>query len=165
MKANSAGWRPLRRDQLMIEPRHDPFELRAKLPEPTRCPACGAVFARGRWRWGVTSTAANETLCPACHRISDDLPAGYVALSGKFLASHRDEVVARMRNVETREKAEHPLERVMAISRVPAGLLATTTSIHLARAIGEALADAYKGELDFRYNEAESLLRVQWRRD
>jgi hypothetical protein len=165
MKANRAGWRPVRRDQVMIAPRHNPFELHATLPEPTRCPACGAVFARGRWRWGMASAAANEALCPACHRISDDLPAGYVALSGKFLAPHRDEVVARMRNIETRENAEHPLERVMSISRAPAGLLATTTSIHLAHAIGAALEDAYEGELDFHYNEDESQLRVQWRRD
>jgi hypothetical protein len=165
MKANHAGWRPVRRDQLPIEPRHDPFPLPAELPEPTRCPACSAVFARGRWRWGMTGSTASETLCPACQRISDDLPAGYVALSGKFVACHRDEVVARMRSVETREKAEHPLERVMAISRVPAGLLAKTTSIHLARAIGEALEDAYEGELHFHYKEAEALLRVQWRRD
>jgi hypothetical protein len=165
MKANHAGWRPVRREQLVFDPRHDPFALGAKLPEPTRCLACGAVFARGRWRWGLTRADAHETLCPACRRISDDMPAGYVSLSGRFVAPHADEIIARMRNVESREKAEHPLERLMAIGRAPGGMLVKTTSIHLARAIGEALEDAYKGDLQFHYNDDEWLLRVQWSRD
>jgi hypothetical protein len=40
----------------------------------------------------------------------------------------------------------------------------TTTSIHLARRIGEAVQHAYRGELDFHYNDEEKLLRVHWRR-
>lgn len=40
------------------------------------------------------------------------------------------------------------------------GILETTTEIHLARGIGEALHHAFKGELEFHYNQLESLLRV-----
>jgi hypothetical protein len=29
----------------------DPYKLRLKLSEPTRCPACGAVYQEGRWQW------------------------------------------------------------------------------------------------------------------
>ena len=29
----------------------DPYKLRRKLSEPTRCPACGAVYQEGRWQW------------------------------------------------------------------------------------------------------------------
>jgi hypothetical protein len=38
----------------------------------------------------------------------------------------------------------------------------TTTDIHLARSIGEALHQSCKGNLDFHYNETKYLLRVRW---
>jgi hypothetical protein len=44
------------------------------------------------------------------------------------------------------------------------GVLITTTDIHLARGIGEALHHAYQGELEYHYNEQENLLRVVWAR-
>jgi hypothetical protein len=44
------------------------------------------------------------------------------------------------------------------------GLLVTTTDTHLARRIGDALYDAYKGELKYRYSKDDRLLRVTWRR-
>jgi len=44
------------------------------------------------------------------------------------------------------------------------GILITTTDIHLARGIGEALHHAYQGELEYHYNEQENLLRVVWAR-
>lgn len=40
----------------------------------------------------------------------------------------------------------------------------TTTGIHLARRLGEALAKAYKGELSFHYADAEDTIRVSWQR-
>ena len=44
------------------------------------------------------------------------------------------------------------------------GSLVTTTDPHLARRIADALHDAYKGELRYRYNKEENLLRVTWSR-
>ena len=38
----------------------------------------------------------------------------------------------------------------------------TTTDAHLARRIGRALHDAYKGELDVRYRKQDNLVRVLW---
>jgi hypothetical protein len=52
----------------------------------------------------------------------------------------------------------------MAIEETADGIVVTTASVHLARAIGEALEHAWKGELDYHYNEGENLLRVMWRR-
>jgi len=50
----------------------------------------------------------------------------------------------------------------MAVDEQDDSVLVTTTDIHLARGIGEALHHAYQGELEFHYNPEENLLRVHW---
>ncbi len=164
MKATRDGWRPLRRDELRDELVHDSYKSKRKLPEPTRCPQCGAVYHEGRWRWLPAPAGAHEETCPACHRIHDHFPAGFVTLKGAFLADHRDDILHLSRNREEHEKAEHPLERIMAIEDVDGAVLITTTDTHLARDIGEAVHAAYGGELEYRYNKEENLLRVTWTR-
>ena len=161
----SAPGRPqARRNGVFQEYVHDSYKSSAKLPTPTLCPECGAVYANGRWQWLAKPQGAHSELCPACHRIHDRFPAGYVELSGDFLTDHRDELVQLVRNIEHREKTEHPLQRVMAIADDKGGLLVTTTDVHLAHGIGEALHHAYKGKLDSHYNREEKLLRVRWSR-
>lgn len=165
MKADRGGWRPLRREELRDELIHDTYKSKKKLSEPTRCPECGAVYHSGRWQWGVAAAGAHETLCPACRRIHDKFPAGYVTLNGEFVVTHRDEILQLIRNREAHEKAEHALERIMSIKDVDDdGVLITTTGTHLARDIGEAVHAAYKGELQYHYNKEENLLRVLWTR-
>jgi len=164
MKAERPGFRMVRRDELMKELVHDSYKSRKKRPEPTRCPDCGAVFQHGRWGWVGAGEPAHEERCPACHRIHDRFPAGYVALKGEFFAGHRDEILQRVRNCEETEKRGHPLERLMGVEDTDEGVLVTTTGTHLARRIGDALFDAYKGDLDFHYNKEENLLRVAWSR-
>jgi hypothetical protein len=105
--------RPPRRDRLIREHIHDRYKTRLKLPEPTVCPQCGAVFHEGRWRWGPRPDGAHEELCQACHRINDRYPAGELTIKGEFAARHRDEIVHLARHHEEQEKAEHPLHRIM----------------------------------------------------
>jgi NMD protein affecting ribosome stability and mRNA decay len=160
MKTKHGGWREEFRQDFV----HDSYRSQKKLPEPTRCPDCGAVYHDGRWQWATAPEQAHEARCPACQRISDRFPAGYVTLEGEFFVAHRDEIIHLARNREAQEKAEHPLERIMAIEDVERGVQITTTDMHLARDIGEAVHDAYKGELQYRYNKEENLLRVHWAR-
>jgi len=164
MKTQRGGFRMLRREQLMQELVHDTYKTRKKLPEPTRCEDCGAVWHRGRWHWGAPPAGAHLVRCAACKRIRDRFPAGYVTLKGPFLDAHRDEIVARVRHCEAAEKLDHPLQRIMNIEPVAGGLLVTTTDAHLARGIGEALRKAYRGRMEFHYNKADNLLRVSWTR-
>jgi NMD protein affecting ribosome stability and mRNA decay len=164
MKRERGGFRMLRHEQLLQELVHDTYKSGRKLPEPTRCQDCGAVWHRGRWSWGAPPAGAHVARCPACKRIRDRFPAGYVSLQGKFFDAHRDEIVGRVRNCEAAEKADHPLQRIMNIEPEAGGLLVTTTDAHLARGIGEALRKAYRGRMEFHYNKADNLLRVSWTR-
>jgi NMD protein affecting ribosome stability and mRNA decay len=142
----------------------DPYRDTERPPEPTFCPSCKAVYSAGRWVWARKPDECFEQNCPACQRIQDEFPAGYVMIKGEFIKQHRDEIIALLKNKEDREKAEHPLQRIMAIEDVRDGLQVTTTDSHLARGIGEALHDAYKGDLKLRYSRDENLLRATWKR-
>ena len=164
MKSRFEGFEPVRRDRLVQETRHDAYQAKHKLHEPTVCPSCGAVFHDGRWQWLPRPAKPHEEMCPACHRIHDAFPAGYVTVGGPFFSAHRAELMHLVRNEEERAKAEHPLKRIMKIEDQDHGILITTTDIHLARGIGEALNHAYQGELEYHYNERENLLRVVWER-
>lgn len=158
------GAKPVCRNKLLQEHVHDSYESRGKPHEPTFCPQCGAVFHKGRWQWLSKPEAAHSKTCPACRRIHDHLPAGYVKLEGEFVAQHRADVVNLVRHVEAKGKAEHPLQRIMNIVVEDGAELVTTTDIHLAHGIGEALRHAYQGHLDSHYNPQEKLLRVHWKR-
>jgi NMD protein affecting ribosome stability and mRNA decay len=164
MKTLRDGFRMLRHEQLLQEVVHDTYKLPRKLAEPTRCSDCGAVWRDGRWAWSPGGGPAHEARCPACQRIRDNFPAGFVSVSGEFFAGHRDEILALLRHREESEKRNHPLERIMKIADDSGGVLVTTTGVHLARRLGEALEDAYKGALEFHYNKEQQLLRVAWNR-
>lgn len=159
----SHGFRQIfRRDGLFRERVHDAYKANGKLPEPAVCSQCGAVFHEGRWQWRQTPANAHGEICPACHRIHDHYPAGFLTLTGKFFCTHREEIMRLVRNHEKHERAEHPLKRIMAVEENNGSALVTTTDIHLARGIGELLHHAYQGELKFHYNPEQNLLRVNW---
>ncbi len=160
-----AGFRRVsRHDGIFQERVHDAYKAKGKLPEPTVCPQCGAVFHAGRWQWGKMPEDAHREMCPACHRIHDRFPAGFLTLQGGFYSAHRDEVMHLVHNHEKQERLEHPLNRIMAVEEQDGTTLVTTTDIHLARGIGEALHHAYQGELEYHYNPEQNLLRVNWMR-
>lgn len=155
---------PVRGAGVITESQHDPYRSRHKPAEPTVCPECRAVFHEGRWQWTAAMPGAHEELCPACRRIRDRFPAGFVTLEGGFLQDHRAEVMDRVRSHAERVKSEHPLERIMDTEEVEGGVRITTTDLHLARGIGEALESAYRGKLEFHYEPGQYLVRVHWQR-
>jgi len=142
----------------------DPYAPRGKLPEPAVCKSCGAVHQGGGWQWGAAPKGAEAVLCTACHRIADQLPAGYVHIDGEFAAAHHDEVLQLVRGHEARAKAAHPMQRIMSLNEEGGTTVVSTTDLHLARDIGTMLKAAFQGELELKYSRDESLVRVYWRR-
>lgn len=153
-----------RRDRLIQEKRHDSYRGYGKWPEPTVCSVCKALFTGGRWTWKPTQPGANEVICPACQRIRDQYPAGFVEMRGAFFRERRDEIMNLVRNEEEQEKQEHPMERLMVVRDMEDRTVIETTGIHMARRLGEAIASAYQGVLSFDYPEGEKTIRVYWER-
>ena len=155
-----------RKDRLIQERRHDVYFRRTKLASPACCPQCGLMFINGRWLWqeATPPDEADRVLCPACHRIADHYPAGYVEIRGPFFQSHRRQIINLIRNTADRENSDRPLERIMAIKGEQDHLLVTTTGIHVARRIGQALESAYKGGLVIQYADSGHSIRVSWQR-
>jgi hypothetical protein len=154
----------IHKDPQIEDTAHDPYRERHKPKGAAFCPTCGAIFEQGRWQWGSHPAAAHEHVCPACHRIKDQLPAGYVNLQGPFFDSHRDEILGLLRNEEENVKKEHPLERIMSVEQEDKNTVVCTTGVHLARRFADAIHRGYKGELKMQYAPDEFRLRVYWSR-
>ena len=143
----------------------DPYKRVQKLPEPSYCRQCGAVYHAGRWHWGPQPSGARAVLCQACHRINDKYPAGVLTLTGSSVAANSDELKRVALHLEAAEKQDHPLNRIIDIEQNPNGLVIKTTDIHLPVRIGKAIKRAFRGELDEHFDEAGYFVRVKWHRD
>jgi hypothetical protein len=153
-----------RRDRLIQESEHDVYRSSTKLPGPTLCRECGVVYTKGRWVWVEAPEGAITSVCPACRRIADKFPAGYIEMQGVFFAAHHDEILNLVQNVAQKEKFNHPMERIVAVEEHPESTVVTTTGVHVARGIGAALSNAYNGELSVRYLDSENCIKVRWMR-
>ncbi len=162
MNKQPEGGHGARHDRFVQEYQHDSYKMPGKLKEPTICKECGALFHKGRWTWGAKPAGAEKIVCPACLRIHDKYPKGFVTLKGSYKDQHRDQVMGLIRNTEAQEKREHPLARIMTIAEQPEGLVVSTTDTHLPRRIGEALKHSHHGELTVRYDKDEEFVRITW---
>jgi hypothetical protein len=126
------------------------------------CEDCGIVQRRGRWSFETPPPAQPAAgRCPACRRIHDKYPAGTLRLPAALLG-RRDDVLRLIRNVEATEKAEHPLERLMAIEEAGPDLIVTTTGVHLARELAHRLGRQFHRKPHLRYADGEDLVHVDW---
>lgn len=154
-----------RRDKGIKQNRHDVYKHKGKLIEGTQCTTCGVVFSKGRWTWHFEGETSKQITCPACLRIKDRHPAGYIELSGDFFKTNQDEIINLVRNVEKSHKEEHPMQRIIQIrTRRNQATMVETTGVHLARRIGDSIARAYQGEYSFQYADNYNRIRIQWER-
>jgi hypothetical protein len=149
----------------------DPYFVKKKLKDGTSCQECGVIFHKGILRWHdpdseIDLDKNDDFECPACMKTREDMPGGVVCLSGSFLKEHLKEIRGLIENTESKEMAEHPMQRIISITcPTESSMEVTTTYEHLARSIGEALRRAYKGELDSCYADSEKFVRVRWSRE
>lgn len=158
-----ASAHPVSNERPLFERDIDAYKAKGKLKDPTVCPECGAVFHDGRWQWMTAPVDAHSDTCPACHRIKDNFPAGYVKLEGPFFNDHCEEIRALIQHHVEHQRTEHPLKRIIALDNLEGALMITTTDTHLARGIGEAVRHAYQGELKIEHVSGENLVRVYWK--
>lgn len=156
--------RPGRHLQLPDDPHHDAYFHQGKLAAPAVCKDCHAVFQHGHWAWGRAPHGAAEALCPACQRIREQQPGGYVTLEAALTAREQEELVRLLRNVEHRETIDHAMERIIDMTAAPGKLLVTTTSPHLAQTLAAAVERALGGQAEYAFSRDEHLLRVHWQR-
>ena len=156
---------PARREGLEQGHQADPYRLNRKFAEPSVCPDCQASYHQGHWTWQLPQPGAQKHRCPACARIRDRVPAGELTLSGAFVAENYDQLLALIDHTEAHIRAEHPLERLMAIATDDHHQQAvlTFTGTHGTHGVAEAIRAAFGGELAAPYPEGSTPLRVQWR--
>jgi NMD protein affecting ribosome stability and mRNA decay len=143
--------------------------------ELEKCESCGAVYFKRRWVLAGTMPQlavrkrehpTKLTLCPACKRQQEGLPAGFVYLEGVFIQSHRDQIEGLLRNEAERAMEDNPLGRIMNLQEDSDGrLVVRTTTEHLAERLGQALEKAFSGEVRYDFSHENKLARVYWRRD
>ncbi|KPV40466.1 ATPase [Thiohalorhabdus denitrificans] len=156
-----------RLDKMIQEHRNDPYFMRAKYSQPAVCRECGVVFDGGIFQWMKNPPEEAELMtCPACSRIKEDYTGGMITLEGDFLQEHWEDIRNLIENVEKREVARRPLERIMEIRKEDDGsVIIRTTYEHLARGIADAIHRAHKGDLDIKYPSEDKYVLAHWRRD
>jgi hypothetical protein len=157
---------PVRRDKLLKQPHPDTYRTDRKLHDPTLCKVCGAVFTGSRWQWlDELPEAADEIRCPACQRIHDHVPAGFLTLKGEFFENHREEIMHLVHNHAERQRLQHPMQRIIDTVALPkGGIEISFTEYHLPMGLGEAVKSAYQGELLIIFADESGQERVSWGR-
>jgi len=141
---------------------------RGRLPEPSGCERCGAIFSRRVWRQGRRVTAAllekvHWTTCPACEQTSRATGLGRVVLRGAYVATHEGAVRRRIANVAARAAYTQSQRRVSSIEWRDDALEVLTTSQKLAHRIVRELEKAFGGRVTYAWSDDGSLFAT-WRR-
>ncbi len=90
---------------------------------------------------------------------------GVIKISGAFLLDHEDDILSLVRKEGKLSEERNPRARVTKIEKTDSGILVGVSNHNLARRIGKALHNAYKGEYSFKFREGEKFMEVTWKRD
>jgi NMD protein affecting ribosome stability and mRNA decay len=159
-----------RKNRLIKEKIHDPYDEGRKYPDGVSCPGCHAIYESGHWIWSKEMEnrefgGGEQYLCPACRRIRDKYPAGVLFLEGEYLSRRRDEILNLVNHVVEEEGVKSPLRKVIARDERRGSIVIHLTDDHLARHLGEVIHRAHKGDLKIKYGDQTRFVRVYWSRD
>ncbi|HEY3308527.1 MAG TPA: BCAM0308 family protein [Desulfuromonadaceae bacterium] len=149
----------------------DAYVNEAGMKEIAVCTECKALYWNKRWYLdeSVSTGLSNdmirkEVLCPACHRIHDNNPAGIVTYSGDYLLKHKVEIINTIKNSEEKARMKNPLARIMDIKEDQGSMIVSTTDDKLAQKLGRDIYKAHSGSLEYRWSRENNFLRVNWNR-
>lgn len=154
-----------------IDTDKDPYLTSAVPEDPSSCKKCGSVYHDKRW---VNKDEASEdllmkakpaALCPACRKIRDNYPEGFLLLEGDFVKEHREEILNLLRNKESLAQSINPLERIITLKEREGVIEVATTTEKLAQRMGQILSRAFNREAEFKWSSDTKMARVIWRRD
>jgi len=146
-----------------------PSEARSgRLPEPSACERCGAVFSKRVWRQGRRVSGAlldtvRWTVCPACEQAGAATGLGRLLQRGDYVAAHETEIRRRIANVAARSAHTQPERRVSSIDRAGDALEVITTSQKLAHRLARELEKAFGGRVTYAWSDDGSLF-ASWKR-
>jgi hypothetical protein len=142
---------------------------RGRLPEPSACERCGAVFRRRVWRRGERVSHAELAracwvVCPACEQASREEYFGRVLIRGAYAAAREAVIRRRIENVATRAGFTQPEQRIVSVERRGPVLEVLTTSQQLAHRIVHELKKLFRGRASYTWSDDGSLLAT-WERE
>lgn len=151
---------------------NDPYLAKGAGKKVSVCERCHAVNSNKRWSLSterydlaMQDPAVRLMICPACHKMQDDLPGGVVTLKGDYVLPHKQELLNLVKNEEERARGYNPLERVISVKENGSGsLVITTTNERLAQRLGKAIKKAFHGEVAYHFSHDNKLARVDWER-
>lgn len=140
--------------------------------EVSFCKKCGLVYRQKRWIMDPeemerlkADPAAGKVVCPACQRMRDNVPGGYLTLKGEYLRRHEVEILELIKNTESKSRKKNPLGRIMEIRQEGDVLTILTTEDKLAQKLGRDVYKAHSGNLNYQWSHTENYVRVDWSRD
>jgi len=141
-----------------------PVTRKATFIDPSVCDRCGAVYTNRTWRRGRSlplelSSAKAWVVCPGCSQAeSKDEYYGRVLVEVPEGAASHDELLARIKNVESRAKSNQPERQIVSSTWEGEQLEILTTSQKLAHRIAHELAKAFGGKPRFQWSDADGTL-------
>jgi hypothetical protein len=145
---------------------------RQKMKGAAHCAACGAVYSNGKWSskeaagaGAVEAAGLKPTICPGCYQVENELPGGYLNVTGSFLREHNAEVSNLIANEVREAQDENPLSQVVKQEESDGKMVVETTTEHLAQRLGHALKRAYAGAVTYDFSHENKVVRVSWHRD
>jgi len=140
--------------------------------EVSFCKKCGIVYRQKRWIMDPAELervqadpSAGKIICPACQRMRDEVPGGFLTLTGDYLGKHEVEILELIKNTEAKSRTKNPLGRIMEIRQEGGVLTILTTEDKLAQKLGRDVYKAHSGELNYQWSHMENYVRVDWKRD
>lgn len=144
-----------------------PVEASGRVPEPSACESCGAIFSKRVWRQGRRVTLAfleriNWTTCPACEQVRRATGLGRLLLRGDLAKDEEASIRRRIANVVARATHTQPERRMISIERRGDVTEVLTTSQKLAHRIAREIQKAFGGRVTYAWSDDGSLFAT-WR--